>query len=289
MTPQADTADTPDMTDTIAVANQAGGAGKTTTALGLAGAYANQGRDTLLIDLDPQGVTTEGTGFKNRDGEAGDIYHQKVLSLHQVLTDPARTAELNDVIEHHAEFDVIPANMAMKGLKDKLGQVANAEMRLKLALEELTPSYDVIILDCPPDLSRILDNALVAAENVVIPVQPKRRFVSAVEDMQEEITYLENSFPNVSITIRALVINEIDDRSNDNDQREMLEFWHDGPWPTYDIHQRTAIKRAWNSGKSIFQHNDRAKTDDVRETYRQLARDIAGRLQETGMDERVNA
>lgn len=277
------------MTDTIAVANQAGGAGKTTTALGLAGAYANQGKDTLLIDLDPQGVASEGTGFKNRDGENGDLYHQKVLSLHQVLTDPARTSEINDLIEHHAEFDVIPANMAMKGLKDKLGQVANAEMRLKLALQELDRDYDVIVIDCPPDLSRILDNALVAAENVIIPVQPKRRFISAVEDMQEEITYLENSFPDVSIEVVALVVNEIDDRSNDSDQREMLEFWHDSPWDTYDIYQRTAIKRAWNNGKSIFQHEDPAKTDDVRAAYDKLARDVATQLQAVNTTREANA
>lgn len=277
------------MTDTIAVANQAGGAGKTTTALGLAGAYAHQGKDTLLIDIDPQGVASEGTGFKNREGENGDLYHQKVLSLHQVLTDPARTKEINDLIEHHAEFDVIPANMAMKGLKDKLGQVANAEMRLKLALQELDREYEVIVIDCPPDLSRILDNALVAAENVIIPVQPKRRFISAVEDMQEEITYLENSFPDVTIDVVALVINEIDDRSNDSDQREMLEFWHDSPWPTYDIYQRTAIKRAWNSGKSIFAHEDPAKTEDVRAAYTRLAGDITTHLQTIDTTREANA
>jgi chromosome partitioning protein len=277
------------MADTIAVANQAGGAGKTTTVLGLAGAFADQGRDTLLIDLDPQGVATEGTGFKNRDGDNGDLYHQKVLSLHQVLTDPARTTEINDLIQHHPEFDVIPANMAMKGLKDKLGQVANAEMRLKLALQELDHDYDVILLDCPPDLSRILDNALVAAENVVIPVQPKRRFISAVEDMQDEITYLENSFPDVSIDIVALVVNEIDDRSNDSDQREMLEFWHDSPWPTYDIPQRTAIKRAWNNSKSIFQHEDPAKTEDVRSAYSELAHDVASQVKGVDTTREVNA
>lgn len=277
------------MTDTIAVANQAGGAGKTTTALGLAGAYADQGKDTLLIDLDPQGVASEGTGFKNREGENGDLYHQKILSLHQVLTDPARTDEINDLVQHHAEFDVIPANMAMKSLKDKLGQVANAEMRLKLALQALDHDYDVILIDCPPDLSRILDNALVAAENVIIPVQPKRRFISAVEDMQEEITYLENSFPDVTIEVVALVVNEIDDRSNDSDQREMIEFWHDSPWPTYDIYQRTAIKRAWNNGKSIFQHADPAKTDDVRAAYRELAQDVATHLQSGDATREVNA
>lgn len=268
------------MTDTIAVANQAGGAGKTTTAIGLAGAFAKKGRDTLLIDLDPQGVATEGTGFKNQNGDKGDLYHQKVLSLHQVLTEPARTDEINDIVEQHAEFDVIPANMAMKGLKDKLGQVANAENRLKLALQALDHDYDVILIDCPPDLSRILDNALVAAENAVIPVQPKRRFVSAVEDMQQEMTYLENSFPDVDIDVHALVVNEIDDRSNDRDQQEMLEFWHESPWPTYDIYQRTAIKRAWNNSKSIFTHDDPAKTEDVRETYLELAADLEARLQD---------
>lgn len=268
------------MADIIAVANQAGGAGKTTTALGLSGAFADRGDDTLLIDLDPQGVATEGTGFKNRDGENGDLYHQKVLSLQQVLTDPARTEDIVQLVEHHDEFDLIPANMAMKGLKDKLQTVANAEMRLKLALQELEDVYDAIVIDCPPDLSRILDNALVAAENVVLPVQPKRRFVSAVEDMQEEIAYLENSFPDVSIDIRALVVNEIDDRSNDTDQREMVEFWHDSPWPSYDIYQRAAIKRSWNAGKSIFQHEDPAKTEDVRETYRRLVADVAAQLRD---------
>jgi len=91
--------------------------GKTTTALGLSGAFADRGDDTLLIDLDPQRCATERTGFKNRDGENGDLYHQKVLSLQQVLTDPARTEDIVQLIEHHDEFDLIPANMAMKGLK----------------------------------------------------------------------------------------------------------------------------------------------------------------------------
>lgn len=264
------------MVETLAVVNQAGGAGKTTTALNVAGAFSQQGYRTLLIDADPQGVATEGTGFKSSDGERGDIYHAKVKSLHQVLTDPAETEALPKIIETgHPEFDVVPANMAMKGLKDALGRVANAEMRLNLALESIEDDYDIVVIDCPPDLSRILDNALVAAENVVVPVQPKRRFISAVEDMQDEIQYLEQSFPDVAIDVHALVINEIDDRSNDTDQRQMVEFWEDSPWPTYKVYQRAAIKRAWNNSRSIFAHEDRAKTDDSRETYLKLATDLA--------------
>ena len=107
--------------------------------------------------------------------------------------------------------------------------------------------------------------------------------------MQEEITYLENSFPDITIDIVTLVVNEIDDRSNDSDQRGILEIYHESPWDTYDIYQRTAIKRAWNSGTSIFQHEDPAKTDDVRAVYDKLARDVASQLQNVDTTREVTA
>ena len=107
--------------------------------------------------------------------------------------------------------------------------------------------------------------------------------------MQEGITYLENSFPDVTIDIVTLVVNEIDNRSNDSDQRRILDLCHKSPGETYDIYQRTAIKRAWNSGTSIFQHEDPAKTDDVRAAYDKLARDVASQLQNVDTTREVNA
>jgi len=257
------------MTVTVAISNQAGGVGKTTTTINVGGALSDRGHDVLLIDADPQGTLTEGTGFR-------DLYGQKIPSLHQVLLDPSRTDEINDIVRHHDEFDVIPANKAMDGLKDMLvTQAANSEMRLRLALQELDHSYDFILIDCPPDLSQILDNALLAAENVLIPVEPTRRSVRAVEKMNEEISYLLNSFPGQidSIDILGIVINAVEATPN-NDTKQMLEFFNDAPHDVFQVPDRVAIRRAWNNGISIFEHEDPAQTDDAREAYNRIAQRI---------------
>ena len=254
------------MTETIAISNQAGGVGKTTTAINLGGALANRGHEVLLIDADPQGTLTEGTGFR-------DLYNQKIPSLHQVLVDPTRTEEINDIIEQHDEFDVIPANKAMDGLKDMLvTQVANSEMRLKIAVDELDHNYNFILIDCPPDLSQILDNALLTAEQVLIPVEPTRRSIRAIEKMKEEIAYLTNSFPGQidTIDVLGIVINEVESVQN-NDTKQMIEFFSDAPYDVFQVPDRVAIRRAWNNGVSIFTHEDEAKTEDARAAYTEIA------------------
>ncbi|MDS0300980.1 ParA family protein [Halogeometricum sp. S1BR25-6] len=258
------------MTQILAISNQAGGVGKTTTSINLSGALNELGHKVLLVDADPQGTATEGVGFR-------DLYSQKIPSLHQVMVDPSRTSEINDIIQHHEEFDIIPANKSMDALKDMLlTQVANSEMRLKIALDELDTDYDFIIIDCPPDLSQILDNALLAAENLLIPVEPTRRSIRAIEKMNEEISYLESSFPGQidQIRVRGIVVNSVEGTPN-NDTKEMLEFFNDAPYPVFQIPERVAIRRAWNNGVSIFQHDDPAKVDDARESYLSIARELA--------------
>ena len=255
------------MTQIIAISNQAGGVGKTTTTINLGGALANQGHDVLLIDADPQGTLTEGTGFR-------DLYDQKISSLHQVMVEPTRTEEINEIIEHHDEFDVIPSNKAMDGLKDMLvTQVANSEMRLKIAVDELDNDYDFILIDCPPDLSQILDNALLTAEKVLIPVEPTRRSIRAIEKMNEEIAYLSNSFPGQidTIDILGIVINAVESVQN-NDTKQMIAFFNDAPYDVFQVPDRVAIRRAWNNGVSIFIHEDDAKTEDAREAYTEIAK-----------------
>ena len=254
------------MTQIIAVSNQAGGVGKTTTSINVAGALANRNHDVLLIDADPQGTATEGTGFRDR-------YDKKIPSLFQVMVDPTRTSEINDIILEHDEFDVIPANKTMDALKDVLvSQVANSEMRLRLALAELDHEYDFIIIDCPPDLSQILDNALIAAQNVLIPVEPTRRSIRAIQKMTEEIEYLTNSFPGQveQIEVLGIVVNAIESTRN-NDTEEMLDFFSDAPYAVFHVPDRVAIRRAWNNGVSIFEHQDPAKTEDAREAYDEIA------------------
>lgn len=258
------------MTEILAISNQAGGVGKTTTAVNLSGALSRCDHDVLLIDADPQGTATEGTGFR-------ELYDQKIPSLYQVMIDPSRTDDVNDIIREHEEFDVIPANKAMDALKDMLlTQVANSEMRLKIALNEVENDYEFIVIDCPPDLSQILDNALLAAENVLIPVEPTRRSIRAIEKMNEEIDYLESSFPGQidQIQIRGIVVNAVEGTPN-NDTKEMLEFFRDAPHPVFEVPERVAIRRAWNNGISIFQHEDSAKVEDARAAYCDLAEEVA--------------
>lgn len=264
------------MTETLAISNQAGGVGKTTTAINLAGALSELGHSVLLVDADPQGTATEGTGFR-------DLYSQKIPSLHQVMVDPSRTSEVNDIVQQHEEFDVVPANKAMDALKDMLlTQVANSEMRLKIALDELETDYDFILIDCPPDLSQILDNALIAAQNVLIPVEPTRRSIRAIEKMNEEIEYLESSFPGQidQIRIRGIIVNSVEPTPN-NDTKEMLEFFRDAPYPVFEIPERVAIRRAWNNGVSIFQHDDPASVDDARKAYLEIAESLTAEQEVT--------
>lgn len=254
------------MTQTIAISNQAGGVGKTTTTINLGGALAKHGHDVLLVDADPQGTLTEGTGFR-------ELYDQKIPSLHQVMIDPTRTNEINDIIQQHSEFDVIPANKAMDALKDMLvTQVANSEMRLKIAIDEIDHGYDYILIDCPPDLSQILDNALLTAEQVLIPVEPTRRSIRAIEKMNEEIAYLTNSFPGQvdAIDILGIVVNSVESVQN-NDTKQMIEFFEDSPHEVFQVPERVAIRRAWNNGVSIFEHEDDAKTEDARAAYSEIA------------------
>jgi len=180
----------------------------------------------------------------------------------------------NGIIEHHDEFDVIPSNKAMDGLKDMLvTQVANSEMRLKIAVDELDHDYDFILIDCPPDLSQILDNALLTAEQVLIPVEPTRRSIRAIEKMNEEIAYLSNSFPGQidTIDILGIIINAVESVQN-NDTKQMIEFFNDAPYDVFQVPDRVAIRRAWNNGVSIFTHEDDAKTEDAREAYTEIVK-----------------
>lgn len=260
------------MTERIALGNAAGGVGKTTATKNLGGALSNAGHDVLLVDLDPQGTLTEGVGLR-------DIYDKKILSLHQILTDNGKIQQIDQIVETHDEFDVIPANKAMDGLKDiLLTQTANSEMRLKLALDELDTEYDYILIDCPPDLSQILDNALLAAEQTLMPVLPTRRSIRAIKKMNEEIQYLENSFPGQvdSIEVLGLIVNQVEDTLN-NDTKEMLEFFEDAPYPVFQVPDRVAIRRAWNNGVSVFEHEDPAKLSDARQAYSDIAEMLENR------------
>ena len=144
----------------LAVANQKGGVGKTTTSVNLAAELAQSGRRVLLVDLDPQGNATMGSGVDKRKLER-TVYHV-LLGLGEAANIRVRVA---------SGFDLIPANRELAGAEVELVDLPNREGRLRDAFASLAGDYDFILIDCPPSLSLLTVNAFAAAEQVLIPME----------------------------------------------------------------------------------------------------------------------
>lgn len=161
----------------FAIANQKGGVGKTTTSVNLAAALAHQGQRTLLVDLDPQGNATMGSGIDKRDLQRS-VYHLLVglASLEEV-----RAASPS------GGFDLLPANRDLAGAEVEMVALDRREVRLKEALADHAGDYDFVLIDCPPSLSMLTLNGLCAAHGVIIPMQCEYYALEGLSDLVNTI------------------------------------------------------------------------------------------------------
>jgi len=245
----------PDQPTTIAVSNQKGGVAKTTDAINLAGALNDFGERVLLWDADPQGYLTMGVGHD-------DAYTTDVPNQYSAMLSPS-DVDISNLVLPHEEFDVIPSNIDMFQLEQELVSAMRGRERLTQLLDDVD-GYDWIIIDCPPSLGHLTDNALLAAENLVIPAEAEDTSIRALEILMEQVDTLESNFDDVDINEQAILISNID-YPLDNEQREMLEWFDDvfGHYiPIFEFRSRVQVKRSFNEGVSIFAYEEECDQED---------------------------
>ena len=247
---------------TIAVTNQKGGCGKTTTAVNLAAALALKGYRTLIVDLDPQGHATLGLGLVPENLEE---------TIYDVLVDPQNN--LPDILQPTTieKLIVAPCNVLLSGVESHLSEMQDREYVLRNRLATIEPYFDYCIVDCSPSLSLLTINALVAATDVIVPVQTHYYAIEGLKQVLETLDIIQTRF-NPALKINGILLTLAERRTllSKDVQRQMRDFFGDLVFQTV-IHRSVRLAEAPSAGQSVITYDPKCLGAIE---YNQLAEEI---------------
>jgi chromosome partitioning protein len=252
------------------VTNAKGGTGKTTVAINVAGALNERDRDVLFVDLDPQGNATENLGMRA-------AYDEDPPSLFDVLSDAGQRERITDIVREHREMDLIASNIDMTAIEPELTLSRRSGQQLDLALEHVEDEYDYVLIDCPPFLGNLMDNALYAAQHTLIPALAETTSKRAFELLYDHIGALETDY-GIEIQDCGVVINRIDVRKTQ--AQEMIAWIEDAfdDTPVWQVRERASIQRALSNGVSLFEEDPNS---DQLPVFEDIAAQLADQFQRT--------
>ncbi len=246
----------------IAVTNQKGGVGKTTTSVNLGACLAYIGKKVLLVDIDPQGNATSGAGV-----EKGDVQQ----CIYDVLVDDV---EVKDTIKQSKveNLDIVPATISLAGAEIELVPTISREVRLKKALEKVKDDYDYIVIDCPPSLGLLTINALTSSDAVIIPVQCEYYALEGLSQLLSTVRLVQKHL-NHDLMIDGVLLTMLDARTNLGIQviEEVKKYFQDKVYRTI-IPRNVRLSEAPSHGEPIIIYDAKSRGAEV---YLELAKEVA--------------
>ena len=248
----------------IAIFNQKGGVGKTTTNINLAACLAKKGKKILVLDIDPQGNTTSGLGIEKKalKKSSYDLMIEDDINAEDVI--------LKTGVDN---LDIIPANVSLSGAEVELAIIRGREKRLKKALNQVKEKYDFIFIDCPPSLGLLTINSLTAVDSVLIPIQCEFYALEGVAQLMNTIEIVRKNL-NEKLYVQGVILSMFDGRTNLSVQvvEEVKKYFREKVYKTV-IPRNVRLAEAPSYGLPIIEYDPKSRGA---EAYREFADEFLG-------------